>query len=175
MDRRTLLRNGAVLTALALAGCAGGGRPGDGGTPAEGTGTTAPPTTEPPETIAIEDYSFEVTGRTSATTGPTAEVTVDPDEDGVRVTGTIQGSDGCKTATLRAVDYRRDADEVHVGVATTDRPGTDDKACTQALVYISYQAAVSFVGGVPSLASVSHDGTEVGRGTHDSASAGDGS
>jgi hypothetical protein len=174
MNRRTLLRNGATLTALALAGCSGDGQPGvdptpTDGTPREGTETTSPPT------IEIADFSFAVTDRTSETTEPTATVSFDATEGLVRVTSTIQGSDGCKTATLRAIDYHRDADEVHVGVATTDRPGTDDRACTEALVYISYEATVSFTGGVPSAASVSHDGTEVTSGARDSASAGDGS
>lgn len=179
MDRRTLLRNGAALAALAIAGCTGGQPGGDGtptdGTPGDGSETTAPPTTGSPETIEIADYSFEVTDRTSAGTEPTAEVSFDAAEELVRVTGTIEGSDGCKTAELRAIEYSRDADEVHVGVATTDRPGTGDKACTQALVYISYELTVSFRGGVPAAASVSHDGTAIASGAHDSASAGDGS
>lgn len=169
MDRRTLLRNGAAFSALVLAGCTGSPPGGD------GNETTAPPTTGSPETTEIADYSFAVTDRTATTTEPAAEVAFDAEEGLVRVTGTIEGSDGCKTATLRAIDYNRDADEVHVSVATKDRPGTGENACTQALVYISYEATVSFTGGIPAAASVSHDGTEIASGAHDSASAGEGS
>lgn len=176
MDRRTLLRRSAALVALGLAGCTDAGSPADGdGSPTpggDGTPTPAPPTTTEPTTVA--DFTFEVTNIDSAATEPTAEVTFETGENRVRVTGTIQGSDGCKTAALEAIDYDRAADEVTLSVITEDRESAGD-ACTQALVYIDYEATVSFTGGLPSRAAISHDGTEITSGAHDSATAGDGS
>lgn len=173
MDRRTLLRRSAALVALGLAGCTEGGDPdvGDGSpTPGgDGTPTPAPPTTEP---TTVADFTFQVTNIDSAATEPTADVTFETGENRVRVTGTIQGSDGCKTAALEAIDYDRAADEVSLSVITEDRPDAGD-ACTQALVYIDYEATVSFTGGLPSQAAVSHDGDEIASGAHDSATAGE--
>lgn len=166
MNRRTLLRNGGTLTALVLAGCTGAGSP-----VGEGDETTAPPTSDIANRSRISDSRFAVIDRTAAATEPMAGVSFDQSEGLVRITGTIEGSDGCKTAALGAIDYRPDADELQVAVLTNDRPGTGEKACTQALVYISYEATVSFSGGLPSAASVSHDGTEITVTARDSATA----
>lgn len=160
-----MLRRAAVVSVLGLAGCTGDGSPpgadGDGTpTPDDGTPTTEPPTTEPPETVEIADFAFSVTDRTSSATEPTADVTFDAESNAVQFTGIIEGSDGCKTAALDAIDFDRAGDEVTLAVITKDRPGAGDM-CTQQLVYISYEATVEFSGGLPSQAAVSHDGSEI--------------
>lgn len=166
MNRRTLLRRAAALGAIGLAGCTGDGAPpGDDGTstpPDDGEPTPTDdetPTTEPPEPVEIADFDFAVTGRDSSS-APTASVSFDASADEVEFAGTIQGSDGCKTAALDAIDYDRGADEVTLSVITKDREGAGD-ACTQALVFIDYEATVRFTGGIPSRAVVTHNGEEM--------------
>lgn len=166
MNRRTLLRRAAALGAVGLAGCTGA-PPGDDGTDTptdDGEPTTAPPTTddetptsEPP--VDIADFDFAVTDRDSSS-APTATVSFDASADEVRFTGTIQGSDGCKTAALDAIDYDRGADEVTLSVITKDREGAGDM-CTTALVFIDYEGTVRFTGGIPSRAVVTHNGEEM--------------
>lgn len=175
MDRRTLLRRAAALGAIGVAGCTdggtgtdGGGTPGDTPTP---TPSPEPPTSEPPETVEIDEFDFVVTGMDNSSE-PTADISFDEGTNTVRVTGTIQGSDGCKTAALESIDYDRAADEVTVAVKTKDRPDAGD-GCTTALVFIDYEVTVSFTGGLPRAATVSHNGEDVASGAHDTASAGD--
>ena len=171
MHRRQLLRRTPALSALAIAGCAGDSPPaGDGGTPTDDTPTPTP--TEPPETVELAEYHFEVTGRDSSGEG-TADVEFDTETYEVRFTGTIQGKNGCQTAALQAIDYDREADEVTLSVRTKKAEGAGD-ACTQQLVYVDYEATVSFTGGIPSQASVVHDGQPIMSGAHDSARAGEG-
>lgn len=175
MDRRTLLRRTALLGAIGLAGCTdGGSSPGGGGddTPADGDDpTTEPPTTEPPATGDVDGVDFQVVD-VDNTGEPGADVTFDADTNEVRITGTITGSDGCKTAALEAVEHDSGADEVTLAVITKDRPDAGD-ACTQALVYIDYEVTVTFTGGLPSKASVTHDGRGVTSGATDSGSGSD--
>lgn len=152
MDRRTLLRRGVAVSALAIAGCTAENGPSGGGDGAEGE----TPTTE---SVAIGDVSFAVTGIDGSGT-PGVDVSFDAEDDGVRFEGIIQGADGCKTAVLDAVDYDREADTVTLSVITEDRPDAGD-ACTQQIVFVSYEATVAFSGGLPSRAVVTHDGTEM--------------
>lgn len=161
-----MLRGAAAVAALGLAGCGASGTPGDGGDT---------PTPTPTPSIELVDAEFEVTGRDNAD-DVGAEISFDDGANQVAVTGTIQGSNGCKTAALESVDYSRADDEVHVRVRTKNRKGTDDTtACTEALVYIGYEATIQFEGGTPRRARVSHDGEGVASGAHDEAAAGDGS
>jgi hypothetical protein len=172
MDRRTLLRRAAAIGAIGLAGCTGNGSPtdGPGGTP-DGTPTPspAPPTTEPPETVEIDTFDFTVTDATGDAE-PTANAEFDTEANEIRFTGIIQGKNLCQTAALESIDYDRQADEVHLAVKTKKRADADD-ACGQQQVFISYEATVSFTGGLPSQVSVSHDGEGVMSGAHDSAAA----
>ena len=161
MDRRTLLGRVATASALALAGCTAQNRPTGGGDGGDGDTPTTEPTTT--ESVDIDDASFRVTGIEGSGT-PGADVSFDVADDAIRVQGVIQGSDGCKTAVLEAVDYDREADAVTLAVITADRPDAGD-ACTQQLVFVSYEAVVTFTGGLPGHAVVTHDGTEVASAT----------
>lgn len=137
-----------------LAGCFGSpGPPADDNTP---TPTPSPT----PEPITIETTEFRVRDRNHAGE-PTAEVTFDTEAEAVRVTGTIEGANGCKTAALKSATYDDATDEVSLLVHTVDREGTEGKACTESLVYIDYEATVQFAGGTPANASVSHNGREM--------------
>jgi ABC-type glycerol-3-phosphate transport system substrate-binding protein len=162
MHRRTLLRGAAAVAAIGLAGCTANGAPGNG---------TDTPTDDPPIELVGSDFAVEAIEHTGE---PTANVSFDDDENRVTFTGTIEGSDGCKTAAMDAMAYDTEADEVHLSVNTEDREGTEDRACTEALVYIDYEATATFNGGTPKRAAVSHDGRELMSGAHESSSAGDG-
>lgn len=125
----------------------------------------------PGQGVPVADSTFEVVGRSGASGEPTADVTFHEDENRVTVTGTIHGSDGCKTAVLGDVTDDAGDDRVTVSVVTENRDGAKDRTCTQAIVAIAYEATVTFEGGVPSAASVVHDGHEVASAAHGSASA----
>ncbi len=174
MHRRTLLRRTGAIGALALAGCTGqasedDGNGGDGGGSDGGSTPTATP-----NPVTMQDTTFEVTGRGGASDQQgSADVEFDTADDRLVVTGTIVGSDGCKTAALGDVKYDTEADELRVNVVTKDEEGSEDKMCTQALVDIDYELVVRFDGGIPKSASVSHNGQGVTSGAHGEASAGD--
>lgn len=105
--------------------------------------------------------SFSVTEITSGESRQTADASFDPDAGTITITGAITGTDGCATAELGSVEYDATEDQLRVDVVTTDREGTRDRACTQQLVTIGYEATVSFDGGLPTGVSVSHDGDGV--------------
>lgn len=176
MRRRTLLRRGGLAGLLVLAGCTspGSGAPDDTETtsgddePTETPNSGDEPTETPTELgtdepdgssdVTVGESTFEVTENVSGTQVDRAEVSFEAHSETVAVDGTIWGADGCKTATLDGVDYDESADELTVRVATVDREGTEDQMCTQAIVEISYEARVFFEGGLPSSATVVHDG-----------------
>jgi hypothetical protein len=140
---------------------------GDGRSGSDGGTDDSPP--------VLEGSSLTATDVSSGTTDTTADTAFRTEANEVRVRGTIQGEDGCKTAALGDVTYDPEADALAVGVVTVDRPGTEDEACTQELVFIRYEATADFSGGLPREVSVSHDGQGVGAAAHGSASAGDSS
>lgn len=123
----------------------------------------------------LEGSSLTVTDVSSGTTDTTADIAFRTEANEVRIRGVIQGDDRCKTAALGDVTYDPEANALAVDVVTKDREGTEDRACTQELVFIDYEATVEFSGGLPREVSVSHDGEGVGAAAHGSASAGDGS
>ena len=155
--------------ASAAHGSASATPPGEGGTDDSGSdGDTdgSPPT--------LEGASLTVTDSSSGITETGADIAFRTDTTEVRVRGVLQGDNGCKTAALGEVSYDPEADALGVDVVTVDREGVERQACTQELLFISYEATVEFSGGLPQEVSVSHDGQGVGTAAHGSASAGDG-
>lgn len=186
MDRRRFLSAVAGTTALGVAaGCLGtrGGGGGSNGTSADGetdtpsstpsqgtpsstptgdqTGTDVPtetgtdaPTGTPGGTPAIVDRTFRRTGDCRSDEAGTASVSFGADA--VTVEGCITGNDGCQQAVLKRARYDPSDDTLTV-VVTTNAADETPEACTQALVYRSYEATVSFEGGLPAEVSVVHD------------------
>lgn len=144
MKRRTLLQSMALLGAGSLAGCTAGSRVG-------GEGTTSIGPVEP----ELTSTDFEVLQQGCG--NQVNEATIESGGDTVEITGTIAGSDACKTAELANVTYDPDADELQVTVATTDRE--DAGACAQCIVEIEYRATATFTGGLPPNVVVTHEGT----------------
>ncbi|WP_159899164.1 hypothetical protein [Salinirussus salinus] len=140
---------------------------GDGRSGSDGGTDDSPP--------VLEGSSLTVTDVSSGTTDTTADIAFRTEANEVRVRGTVQGDDRCKTAALGDVTYDPEADALAVDVVTVDRPGTEGEACADQVIFIDYEATVDFSGGLPREASVSHDGQGVGAAAHGSASAGDGS
>lgn len=132
-----------------------------------------PTTLEEPPTPTLVDSRFAVVGRDPGQSLERATLEFDTDRNRVVVTGAIEGSDGCKTAALGDVSYDAAADHLSVDVVTENRAGTEGQACTQALVSIGYEVVVEFAGGLPSEASVSHDGDGIAGGAWASNSASD--
>jgi len=110
-----------------------------------------------PEAVELVTESFTVTNTESSSAG-SADASFDPETNTVTVTGTIVGNDGCTTAELGDASYDPATDTLSVDVVTTRRDGTEDQACTQALVGIDYEAAFEFEGGIAHSVSISHDG-----------------
>lgn len=169
MHRRTLLRRGAAVATLALAGCTSSPGPGsdDDTETGDGPGQTETPTDggtgggDGEGDVTTGESTFDVTGIVSGTQVDRADVSFESHSETVSVDGTIWGADGCKTAELDSVVYDEATGEVTISVATIDREGTEDRACTQAIVQISYEAVVAFEGGLPASTTVVHDGRAV--------------
>lgn len=119
------------------------------------------------ETPSLVDSSLSVTDVSSSVTEPTADVSFDDGDTTVVVAGTIEGTDTCQTAALRRVTQNASDGSLQVDVETTDRKKAN--GCTQAIVYIDYEAVIRFDGGIPSTVSVSHNGTGVTTGAYSSA------
>lgn len=168
MDRRTLLRQTGAIALIALAGCTsnpGGDSPDESATPDDGTDASETPTDGSGDADGNGDVpagaTFEVTDVASGTQVDSAAVAFDGDAGTVRVDGTIWGADGCKTAVLDSVARDDASGQVTVSIATTDREGTADRACTQAIVEITYEAVVPVEGELPASVTVRHDGRVV--------------
>lgn len=162
MDRRRVLRAATGAAVPLLAGCTGSDGPGERPTtdPEEGT----------PTTPRVTDRTFAVTNVECALAdaAPAARFTPDPPEPGattttVRVTGTIAGDDSCHTARLADLRLGADGDELTVGVESYVPADEEGKACSQCLVAIDYELAVSTTGARPAAVVVVHDGERVGR------------
>ncbi|MFC7019647.1 MULTISPECIES: twin-arginine translocation signal domain-containing protein [Haloarcula] len=147
MNRRTFLGGLAATGAVLLAGCSSSG--------GEGSPTDEQTPAEPSQSPVLEDTEFAVDDRTSG--GERDEATVRFEAPRVVVEGVIWGRDGCKTATLLGSEYDRESNTLTVSVGTTDREGTEDQACTQAIVEIEYTATATFDAGLPSRVVVEHD------------------
>lgn len=120
---------------------------------------------------SLHDSSLTVTDITESEQPLTAEVSFDSETNTVTIDGVIQGSDGCATAALGDVSYDASSDTLSVDVVTQPREGSEDRACTAALVYISYEATIEFDDGLPGEVTISHDGDPVASGGYESASA----
>jgi hypothetical protein len=142
--RRALTRVGTLLLA-GLAGCLGG----DGGA----TETTAPETagTATPPFIT----RLEVLERACGEGENSASVAFE--EDGVRVDGTIGGSDTCDTAELDTVDFSDGT--LSVAVATVQETVSGTPACGQCLTDIDYRMTIQNAADVDTIV-VRHDGDE---------------
>lgn len=129
--------------------------------------------TPPPQSPSLVDSSFTVTNVGPGVETNDTDISFERDSNVVVVTGTIPGSDGCKTAKLDSAAYDDATDTLTVSVVTTDREGTEDKACTQSIIEIDYEARFTFEGGLPTVASISHDGQGIASAAHGTASAGE--
>lgn len=160
MKRRTFM----ITTAAGLAGlsgCIDGGGNGNGNGGNNTTGNNSDNdgqnNTGTPE---LTDTEFEVQDIQSGTEVNEAQVEFDQENSSVGITGTISGSDGCKTAALSNAEYNQEEDELRVEIITRDREDAGD-TCTQAIVEINYTATIHFSGSLPHNASVYHNGNMV--------------
>lgn len=143
MKRREYLRRtSALLAAGAMAGCLGSNVPGDSTERVTETTAVSP-------VVATRD--FEVTRQECGTEVNTARVEAGDEQ--VTVTGTITGSDACKTAELKTASVEKGT--LRVVVAAVNR--ADAGACAQCLSEIDYEATVSFEGGTPESVVVVHE------------------
>jgi hypothetical protein len=180
MNRRTFVEAVAGTATIGVsAGCTGdgdGGSDGDASSPGDGTttapqetdtlsepvdgGTTESPGSPPPAgeqsgRMNGVDYLFQVTDVSCGDSGNDADVAFDEDANEVVVTGTIAGSDLCRTAGLASVTYDEGEDRSAVVVETRRRAGAD--ACGQCIAEIEYDLRLTY-DAVPSEISVTHDG-----------------
>jgi hypothetical protein len=123
---------------------------------AEEPGTDERPTESP--TPGGEGDWLQITARSFTRTGdasdPGESASVAFDGDSVRVSGVVSGKNGCMRASLKAVEYDPEGDELSVRVETV-REGGD--VCTQQTAYRGYKAIVEFAGGLPASVVVEHE------------------
>lgn len=150
MNRRTLLRAGAAVAGVAVAGCT---------QPTDGPSDDLPPTdTEEPTPTpepGVGSRSFEVI-ESACGTGR-EEATVERDGNRVVVRGVIGGRNSCYTARLAAARYEGGELYVEVESYQPDPMAT----CAQCLVDIEYEATVTVAGGPPATVVVAHNGERV--------------
>lgn len=144
MKRRTLLQSAGALGAAVTAGCVADSQ-------VVGENTTAPGPVGP----QLEETDFEVLDVNCG--DEKNEARVEFEDDAVVVTGTIDGSDACKTAELADASYDPDADEFGIVVETVE--GEDAGACAQCIVEIDYRATFTFDGSLPPRITVRHEGS----------------
>jgi hypothetical protein len=162
VNRRSLLAAAAAATTTGIAGCLGG-LPGNGDDGDDGDGDptddATPSPTGTPEGPRLVDQSFEVERVECGDEYGGHDVTT---EDGVvTVEGVLDGSNGCYTAELVAVDYDVAADELSVEVEAVDG-SDDDEACTTCIVEIEYVATFTFENGEPGRIEVDQRGASSG-------------
>lgn len=147
MRRRRVLAGTAAITAVAVAGCIGGGdgTATDGGEPTDATETETPTAT--PAGLAAVTF----TPRESCPNPGGATVRLDADP--VSVVGCVIGKNGCTRPRLASVD--RDAGDVTVVVAAVEER-EEDEACTEALVNLGYEVRIDYADP-PTSVTVVHD------------------
>ena len=151
MRRRTLLAGTAALATAALAGCLGESPGSDGDTSKSPAGTDSPALTDSaPSTPALSESTFAVETITPGGGENAASVSFG---DGVTVTGTIVGNNGCYTAELASAEL---AEGTLTVVVEAVEEKSEDEMCTQALVDVDYEAAFTFEGGLPERVVVRH-------------------
>jgi hypothetical protein len=167
MKRRELLRGvGAAAGAAVLAGCAadGGDESDPGAAPAESdptetptatetpTETPTPTPTETPTPELVESRLARSDGRCTEG-GERDGATVSFEDDAVGVVGAVGTPNPCYAATLGETTYDGQRDELLVTVGVTAESG----ACTQCLATVTYDARLSFEGGLPGTVTVRHE------------------
>jgi len=125
------------------------------------------------ETPELTDSAIDVTEVSPGEDVDEADVEFDRDAEAVIVDGTIHGHDACRTAALGRVNYDPENDELSVDVVTTAADDADDRMCAETLVEIDYTVRAAFEGGLPSSATVSHEGDAFLSAAHGSSSASD--
>lgn len=123
---------------------------------------------EPPE---LTDSAIDVTEVSPGQEIDEADIEFDSDANAVVAEGTIHGRDACRTAALGNVDYDAEDDELSVDIVTTAADDADDRMCAETIVEIDYAVRVQFENGLPSSATVSHDGRAFVSAGHGSSSA----
>lgn len=159
--KRTSMRRREFVTAAATVGTAGltGCMDGGDGNRTDGNGTDGNGTADgdgAPE-VRVTDTTFTAS---RDATGPNASASYSFGEGTLRVTGTIVGSDACKTAELGGARYDEDRGAVVVDVATTDAENAGD-VCAQVLTPVAYEATVDVEYDEQPSVVVTHDGEEV--------------
>lgn len=152
MNRRRLLAGIAAAASGGVAGCTGGGSDGEGGD--DGGTPPSTPTGGGGGTPRLTDRAFERTGDCASSDAGVAGVTYGASL--VRCEGCIGGSDGCAEAVLGSAEYDAGVDRLSVVVTAGSREGAGT-ACTQQLVYRSYEARLPFADGLPGETVVYHD------------------
>jgi hypothetical protein len=154
MRRRELIRYAGASTALAAvgSGCLEEGSPGN-ETDDDVTGDDG----DERETT-VTGTSFSVLSRREGG-GNTDSASYSFKDGTLEVTGTVMGSDACKTAELGGAEYDEDEEAIVVDIETVNAEGAGDM-CAEVLTPIRYEATVEFEGGSPGVV-VTHDGQEV--------------
>lgn len=161
MKRRILLTACSGALGSCIAGCLGQSPTTD--TDETTTTTTTESNTETTTTTdadtMIRDTSFEVQDISQTSQDETSSVSVDGTT--VTVTGTIWGRNGCYTARL---DDARFTDSTLVVAIESYEDADEDEACTEANVYVDYEATIELETDPPGEIVVTHNGDRIQTG-----------
>ncbi|WP_332897994.1 twin-arginine translocation signal domain-containing protein [Haladaptatus sp. CMSO5] len=147
MNRRTFLTSVAVGGVAGVAGCVSSTNPGTGGE----TTTDDSPTEQSP---TLTNKSFTVVSEDCGNEVSKANVSFQPDQSQVQVSGTIFGPSACYTGKLDSATYDGESDTLNIHVVT-EQPD-EDAMCAQCIQEIQYQASIGFENGLPETVVVTH-------------------
>ncbi|SHG49712.1 hypothetical protein [Halobaculum gomorrense] len=152
MHRRRVLEGMVPAGVTLLAGCTGDrGTAGESGTDEVPTESSTPAPDEGGDRPRITARSFTRTGDAGE---PGEAASVAFDDEAVTVWGIISGRNSCMQASLGAIEYAPDTDELRVRVETIREGGG---VCTQQIVYRGYEAVAEFAGGLPTAVVVEYE------------------
>lgn len=133
-----------------------GSPPGDG---TESPSVPPSPDTETGTTDGVQ-WAIDVLSRECGTQRNSASVDFDSGAGKVTVSGIIDASNPCRTATVGGVSYDESANTLSVTIATE---AGDQEMCVQCIGEIEYEARFRFPETLPDSVTVTHDGSS-GRG-----------
>jgi hypothetical protein len=129
-----------------------GSPPGDG---TESPSVPPSPDTETGTTDGVE-WAIDVRSRECGTQGNSASVDFDSGAGKVTVSGVIDASNPCRTATVAGVSYDESANTLSVTIGTE---AGDQEMCVQCIGEIEYEARFRFPETLPDSVTVTHDGS----------------
>jgi hypothetical protein len=145
MNRRSFIGTISAVSVIGVAGCVDTD-------PDETDPSTSSPNEEPPEnppeerSLTVTDFTFEIV--------PAETISAEPEvvshENGtVTIRGSIQVSDGCKSAELASDPEQGDSNPLTIRASVVEYTEEKGGVCTEAIETLGFELQVSYEGDTP--------------------------